>query len=176
MGNIFPRREMHVCFHGFQLIFLPPHCVFAHETRGHVVVKNTDIATNLTPPLTGCEFLGKWPPVYIGFLICRMEIQQALWGLKEPISIKHSESCLEQTIPWERQLCCLSLAAVAPHSSQGASPPAETQPGISGQGQTPECADAQLSDRGRLMTTHARRCLPSSLQLLPSLYAQPPFR
>lgn len=107
---------MHVCFHGFQLIFLPPHCAFAHETGGHVVVKNTDIATDLTPPLTGCEFLGKWPPVYIGFLVCRMQIQQALWGLKEPISVRHSESCLEQTVPGRgsRAACRLLLRLPTP--------------------------------------------------------------
>ena len=86
---------MNVYFHGFPLIFLPPHSAFAHETGGHVVVKNTDIATDLTPPLTSCEFLGKWPPVYIGFLMGRTEIQQALCGLKEPISVKYSESCSE---------------------------------------------------------------------------------
>ena len=33
--------------------------------------------------------------LYVGFLICRMEIEQALCGLKEPVSIKHSESCSE---------------------------------------------------------------------------------
>ena len=128
MGNLFPRRLMNIYFYGFQLIFLPPHCAFAHETGGHVVVTNTDIATDLTPPLTSCEFLGKWPPVYVGFLICRMEIEQALCGLKEPTSVKHSESCSEHRQCRGRGSC----AAAAPYSSQRASAPAETQPGISG--------------------------------------------